>query len=85
MQEYTVQQAAEKALAWCQRHPAWIRICDLPDGWLEGRKSPPPSAHVTGRGDVCGKIRDVPCGHNSMMVFRVGRKLRKDLYSANPR
>lgn len=30
MQEtYTVEQAAQKALEWCEKHPAWKRICDI--------------------------------------------------------
>jgi hypothetical protein len=27
---YSVEQAAKHALNWCKKHPAWMRICDLP-------------------------------------------------------
>jgi hypothetical protein len=30
-EQYTTEQAAEHAVAWCKRHPAWRRICDIPD------------------------------------------------------
>lgn len=28
-EEYTVEQAAQHAAAWCAKRPAWMRICDL--------------------------------------------------------
>jgi hypothetical protein len=30
-EQYTVEQASQHAIAWCKRHPAWRRICDIPD------------------------------------------------------
>lgn len=29
IQQYTTRLAAEKALAWCEKHPAWMRLCDI--------------------------------------------------------
>jgi hypothetical protein len=30
-EHYSVQQAAEHAIAWCKAHPGWQRICDIED------------------------------------------------------
>jgi hypothetical protein len=28
---YTGEQAAQRAIEWCEKHPSWKRICDIPD------------------------------------------------------
>lgn len=28
-EEYSTEEASEKALKWCEEHPEWTRICDL--------------------------------------------------------
>ena len=32
---YSPNQAFERAREWCVKHPAWMRICDLPDGYCD--------------------------------------------------
>ncbi|MCC8384667.1 hypothetical protein GPY51_18710 [Photorhabdus laumondii subsp. laumondii] len=34
-ERYSVSQASLHAENWCKKHPAWISICDMPDGYCD--------------------------------------------------
>jgi hypothetical protein len=103
---YTVEQAAQHAIAWCGKYPAWVRICDMPAGYCESlyvqwtdlsatqqrrweselaynewatKRRKVPAGVISGKGKFYEHICDVPVGHNSMMVFRVGVKAAHEI------
>lgn len=82
---YTPQQASEHADAWCVAHPAWVRICYIPDyDEYVSKRRKLPHGFISGKGVFYDRITDVPPFHNLMMVFRVGTKDAKAMRAATP-
>lgn len=83
---YTVDDAARHAADYCARHPAWVRICDVPDYDALARGGPRlKEGVISGKGEFYDSITDVPLFHNSMMVLRVGVEAAKALRASYDR
>lgn len=80
---YTVADAARHAADYCAKHPAWVRICDVPDYDALARQRPRlKEGVISGKGEFYDSITDVPLFHNSMMVLHVGVKVASAIRSA---
>lgn len=80
----TVEQAAQQAADYCARHPAWVRICDVPDYDALASQRPRMKAGViSGKGEFYDCITDVPLFHNSMMILHVGVKAANTMRAAH--
>lgn len=104
---YTFEQVLQQSAEWCAKRPAWMRICDMPDGYSESlyvqweelrasqkrywgteyaynefstRRCKVPYGYISGKGEFYESNADVPLSHNSMMVFKVGKKAVSQLH-----